>query len=58
MRLELKDQEIYSAINPDLIFPVQNKWGLQGWTTFLINEIEDYIIRDALDHAHQYGLEK
>lgn len=35
------------------IYPVANKWGLQGWTTFELKNIEQGIVLEALDSAYK-----
>jgi len=35
------DQSAYCLINKEAIYPVNNKWGLQGWTTFKLDEIDN-----------------
>jgi hypothetical protein len=32
LNLSLADQDVFSAFNKTIIFPVPNKWGRQGWT--------------------------
>lgn len=34
------------------IYPVPNKWGLSGWTTFEIRHVDADVIRQALASAH------
>ncbi|WP_018616857.1 MmcQ/YjbR family DNA-binding protein [Segetibacter koreensis] len=46
------DQSVYCLIDKKAIFPVDNKWGLQGWTTFQLARVDDQIMFDALQEAY------
>lgn len=46
------DQSVYCLINKEAIYPVNNKWGLQGWTTFQLANVDSQIMLDALDTAY------
>ena len=46
------DQSVYCLIDKKAIFPVNNKWGLQGWTTFQLARIDHQIMLDALQTAY------
>lgn len=48
LKLSEKDQDLFSLFDPSLIFPVQNKWGKQGWTLARIEGLEDEVIRDLI----------
>ena len=50
--LPIKDQEVFSAMNKG-IYPVPNKWGTHGWTTFELIKITYAMALDALDTAHK-----
>ncbi len=50
------DQSVYCLINKQAIYQVNNKWGLQGWTTFELNKTEDELMLDALDTAFKEAL--
>src|SRR3954452_19307037 len=47
------DQSVYCLINKETIYPVNNKWGLQGWTTFQIVHVDHQLMLDALHTAYQ-----
>src|SRR3989337_2190908 len=47
------DQSVYALINKEAIFPVANKWGQQGWTTFRLTLVDGQLMLDALDTAYQ-----
>lgn len=52
LKLSEKDQDLFCLFDSKLIFPVQNKWGKQGWTLAKIDDLEQEIIRDLLLAAY------
>ena len=46
------DQSVYCLIDKEAIYPVDNKWGLQGWTTFHFARVDGEIMLDALHTAY------
>jgi hypothetical protein len=44
-------QSVFCLIDKEIIFPVNNKWGLQGWTTFVLEKLDGELMLDALDAA-------
>ena len=46
------DQSVYCLIDKKAIYPVNNKWGLQGWTTFSLASVDRQIMLDALNTAY------
>lgn len=40
------------------LFPVPNKWGNHGWTTFEIEKLERAVVLEALRSAYEYVLRK
>jgi len=56
LKLSLDDQSTFSAIGKGAIYQVNNKWGLQGWTTFELNALENHLIVDALQCAYSESL--
>lgn len=51
IKLSKTEQRAFCSINKD-IYPVPNKWGGQGWTTFEIKKTETPVILDALSSAY------
>ena len=51
-RFSIEDQSAFTVFNPEHIYPVPNKWGLQGWTFFHIENCEEEIIKDALTTSY------
>jgi predicted DNA-binding protein (MmcQ/YjbR family) len=52
LKLSEKDQDLFCLFDSKLIFPVQNKWGKQGWTLAKIDDLEQGFIRDLLHAAY------
>lgn len=51
-------QSVYATIDPAMIFPVDNKWGLQGWTTIVLSLVEHDLLIEVLNLAHENSLVK
>lgn len=47
------DQSVYCSIDRNIIYPVPNKWGKKGWTTFELKKISRELMLDALDTAYK-----
>lgn len=47
------DQSAFCLIDKETIYAINNKWGLQGWTTFQLGKINSELMRDALDTAYK-----
>lgn len=50
--LSVSEQQAFCAFDVTAIYPVPNKFGLQGWTTFELNKIELELISEALRSAY------
>ena len=57
LRLSPKDQKAYSSLS-DHIYPVPNKWGDQGWTTFEVYNCAEDILKSALESAYLHAKHK
>ncbi len=53
MKLTTKDQSAFCKLDKKSIYPVPNKWGESGWTTFEIAKAEREVILAALEAAYQ-----
>ena len=53
LKLTEVDQSVFCSFNKKSVYPVPNKWGLQGWTTFELKNIPSELMLDALDTAHK-----
>jgi hypothetical protein len=56
LKLPPVDQSIFCLINREVIYRVDNKWGLQGWTTFELDKIDNELMLHALDTAYKEAL--
>jgi len=52
LKLSEVDQSIYSAIDSTIIFPVNNKWGIQGWTTIELTRVPSKLFAEILRSAY------
>ena len=50
--LSRKDQPLFCSYNTASVYPVDNKWGLQGWTTFNLQEVNRELISAALEAGY------
>lgn len=53
VKLSLIDQSVFSAFDPSIIYPVPNKWGLQGCTFVELDKVPREMLEDALHTAWQ-----
>ncbi|MEO6732552.1 MAG: MmcQ/YjbR family DNA-binding protein [Ferruginibacter sp.] len=52
IKLTETDQYIFATIDPTGIYPVNNKWGKQGWTFIELKKVKKNILKDALAKAY------
>lgn len=52
VKLSAVDQSVYCAIDKAVIYPVPNKWGLQGWTIIELSKVKKEILQEALTAAY------
>lgn len=50
--LPVNEQAVYTAFDGGFVYPVPNKFGLQGWTTFELKSIPLELVSDALLTAY------
>jgi hypothetical protein len=53
LKLSPVDQSVFSDFGKKAVYPVPNKWGLQGWTTFELKKVPKELMGDALDTAYK-----
>ena len=53
LKLSVIDQSVFCSYDKEVVYPVPNKWGLQGWTTFVLKKIPENMMLDALDTAYK-----
>jgi predicted DNA-binding protein (MmcQ/YjbR family) len=52
IKLSEIDQDIFSLADKSIIFPVDNKWGKQGWTLIEMKKVRKELFVDALTIAY------
>ena len=58
LKLSPVDQSVFCSFGKKAVYPVPNKWGLQGWTTFELKKIPANMMLDALDTAYRDVLKR
>ncbi|RZA02222.1 MAG: MmcQ/YjbR family DNA-binding protein [Sphingobacteriaceae bacterium] len=53
VKLSLIDQSVFSSFDSTIIYPVPNKWGLQGCTFIELDKVPHEMLEDALHTAWQ-----
>lgn len=53
LRLSPADQDLFEVGAPDIIYPVPNKWGQQGWTFVDLRKVKTNILISALTAAYK-----
>ncbi len=46
LKLSPVDQSVFCAFDESIIYPVKNKWGLQGWTMVDLSKIKKPMLKD------------
>lgn len=52
LKLNEIDQSVFSSFDKQVMFPVPNKWGKQGWTLVNLEKVSEEMLRDALTTAY------
>jgi predicted DNA-binding protein (MmcQ/YjbR family) len=52
IKLSEIDQDVFSSGDKTIIFPVDNKWGKQGWTLIEMSKVRKELFIDALTTAY------
>ncbi len=52
VKLSEIDQDVFVSIDKSTVFPVDNKWGKQGWTFIDMNKTSNALFYDALTTAY------
>lgn len=53
LKLPLAEQYVFAKAAPDIIYPVPNKWGLQGWTLVELAKVKKSLLKEVLACAYQ-----
>jgi len=52
IKLSAIEQDVFSSADKTIIFPVDNKWGKQGWTVIELTKVRKSLFIDALTTAY------
>lgn len=52
IKLSEIDQNVFSAADKTIIYPLDNKWGKQGWTLIEMGKVHKDLFTDALITAY------
>lgn len=52
IKLSEVDQDLFCVYDKNVMYPVPNKWGKQGWTHINLNTIPKEMCKDALSAAY------
>ena len=52
IKLSAVDQSVFSSFDKTIIYPVENKWGKQGWTAINLKKVRKNMLKDALTTAY------
>lgn len=52
IKLSEIDQHVFSSADKTIIYPLNNKWGKQGWTLIEMKKVKKDIVTDALTTAY------
>jgi predicted DNA-binding protein (MmcQ/YjbR family) len=53
IKLSEIDQDVFSSADKTIMFPVDNKWGKQGWTLVEMRKVRKELFVDALTTAYR-----
>ena len=52
IRLTPIDQDVFSSFDKQIVYPLANKWGKQGWTMLELDLLREDLFRDILSCAY------
>jgi predicted DNA-binding protein (MmcQ/YjbR family) len=52
VKLSEIDQSVFCAFDKTIIYPVDNKWGKQGWTLVDLKKVKKTMLKDLLTTAY------
>ncbi|CAN5359584.1 hypothetical protein BH10BAC1_BH10BAC1_13960 [soil metagenome] len=52
IKLSEIDQDVFTSFDKSIIYPVDNKWGKQGWTLIEMKKVKTEMFIDALTTAY------
>lgn len=58
VKLSPADQKVFCKFDKKIIYPIDNKFGLQGWTTIELKSAPPELVREALETAYNEVFKK
>jgi len=58
VKLSAVDQSVFCAFDKTIIYPVDNKWGKQGWTIVDLKKIRKEMLMDILTTSYKEVVKK
>src|SRR5688572_2535218 len=58
IKLSELDQSVICSFAKTIIFPVNNKWGKQGWTFIDLKKVRKDMLKDALRTAYEEAIKQ
>ncbi len=58
LKLSVIDQSVFCTFDKEVIFPMPDKWGKQGWILVNLRNVKKDMLKDALTTAYQTVLSK
>ena len=52
VKLSEIDQDVFSSADKNIIYPLDNKWGKQGWTFIELDKVNKDLFMDAITTAY------
>lgn len=52
VKLTPLEQSLFCSFDSSIIWPVDNKWGVQGWTLINLQKVKKQTLLDALQSAY------
>jgi hypothetical protein len=53
VKLNELDQSTFCLYDAEVMYPVPNKWGKQGWTLINLDKVPEEMLKDALTTAYR-----
>ncbi|KQX09081.1 MmcQ/YjbR family DNA-binding protein [Flavobacterium sp. Root420] len=58
LKLNEIDQSVFCASSEMIFYPIQNKWGKQGWTIVELSKVRPEMFEDALIRSYENVITK
>ncbi|WP_200979517.1 MmcQ/YjbR family DNA-binding protein [Echinicola sp. 20G] len=53
VKLSPNEQKAFTKYSPEVVYPVNNKWGQQGWTTIELQNAKEELVKALLKSAYE-----